>query len=408
MTLQRARPHMEPPPTGPLPLVCAYCSTPLPAQANYCFHCGEAVITSIPGPHVYAIANHDGKVGKTTTAVNLGACLAEAGCKVLVVDMCPNSRATTSLGVEASQVSLSVYELLVKDDVASDQVIKTEVCPNLSILPSNAGLYTAEQELVNLDERETRLRCALESVRPDFDFILIDCPSSLGLLTTNALVAADGIILPLECEKNSLQEIQILLNTVHVIRDRFNPQITLFGLVLTKYDPRDPESTEVVREVSEHFPKEQFNTIIGLNARLKEAPRYGKTILQHDPRSPGAIAYRQLAEEVVTRAEAIARADIVEKRRAQQSSSSTIVNQDAASLGQDAAAPRQDTEVPGHDTAPTPSRDAAAVPGQDTDVAGSLETDVADGQATAAAASQGAKVPGQDAAAPKQDSEGVP
>jgi chromosome partitioning protein len=337
MTLRKARPQMEPPPTGPLPLVCAYCSTPLPAQANFCFHSGEAVITSIPGPHVYAIANHDGKVGKTTTAVNLGACLAEAGRTVLVVDICPNSRATTSLGVDASRVSLSVYELLVKDGVAVAQVIKPDIYPNLSILPSKVDLYAAEQELVNLDERETRLRRALEPVKPDFDFILIDCPSSLGLLTTNALVAADGVILPLECEECALEEMQTLLNTINTVRDRFNPQITLFGVVFTKYDPRDTESTEVVREVSEHFSTERFNTIIGLNVRLKEAPRYRKTILQHDPRSPGAIAYKQLAEEVVSRAEAIARADMVEKRRARQSSSAA---------------------TPGHETAATPSQNA--------------------------------------------------
>jgi chromosome partitioning protein len=339
MNLRKARPQMEPPPTGPLPLVCAYCSTPLPAEANFCFHCGEAVITSIPGPHVYAIANHDGKVGKTTTAVNLGACLAEAGRKVLIVDMCPKARATTSLGVDASKVSLSMYDLLVKDDITAAQVIKPEICPNLSILPSKVDLYGAEQELVSLNERETRLKRALEPVKPDFDFILIDCPSSLGLLTTNALVAADGIMLPLECEEYALDEMQLLLNTIHTVRGRFNPQITLFGVVITKYDPLDTESAEVVREVSEHFPAERFNTIIGLNVRLKEAPRYRKTILQHDPRSPGAIAYKQLAEEVVARAEAIARADLVEKRRAQQSSSDA-----PPSSHETDAIPSQDTD----------------------------------------------------------------
>jgi chromosome partitioning protein len=316
-------------------MVCAYCSTPLPVHANFCYHCGEAVITSTLGPHIYAIANHDGKVGKTTTAVNLGACLAEAGRRVLVVDMCPKARATSGLGVDASKVSLSVYELLVKDDVAAAQMIKTEICPNLSILPSKVDLYAAELELVPLDERETRLKRALEPVKPDFDFILIDCPSSLGLLTTNALAAADGIILPLECDDYALVEMQTLLNAIRTVRDRFNPQITLFGVVLTKHDPRVTESAEVVREVSQHFPQERFNTIIGLNGRLKEAPRYGKTILQHDPRSPGAIAYKQLAEEVVARAEAIARADMVEKRRAQQLSSSD----DASS-----EAPREDTD----------------------------------------------------------------
>jgi chromosome partitioning protein len=257
---------------------------------------------------------------------------------VLLVDICPNSRATTSLGVDAGRVSLSVYELLVKDGIAVAQVIKPDIYPNLSILPSKVDLYAAEQELVNLDERETRLRRVLEPVKPDFDFILIDCPSSLGLLTTNALAAADGVILPLGCEEYALEEMQTLLHTIHTVRDRFNPQITLFGVVLTKFDPRDTESTEVVREVSEHFSTERFNTIIGLNVRLKEAPRYRKTILQHDPRSPGAIAYKQLAEEVVARAEAIARADMVEKRRARQSSSPATPSQDAV------ATPSQDAD----------------------------------------------------------------
>jgi chromosome partitioning protein len=353
MNLRKARPQMEPPPTGPLPLVCAYCSTPLPAQANFCFHCGEEVITSIPGPHIYAIANHDGKVGKTTTAVNLGACLAEAGRKVLVVDMCPKARATSSLGVDASKVSLSMYELLVKDDIVAAQVIKPDICPNLSILPSKVDLYGAEQELVSLNERETRLKRALEPVKSDFDFILIDCPSSLGLLTTNSLAAADGIILPLECEEYALEEMQILLNTIHTVRDRFNPEVTLFGLVFTKYDPLDTESAKVVREVSEHFPTERFNTVIGLNARLKEAPRYKKTILQHDPRSPGAIAYKQLAEEVAARAEAIARADMVERRRAQQSGSSAPPSQET-----DTTPNRETDATPSQETDTTPNRDA--------------------------------------------------
>jgi chromosome partitioning protein len=342
--------------------VCAYCSTPLPAEANFCFHCGEAVITSIPGPHIYAIANHDGKVGKTTTAVNLAACLAEAGRRVLVVDMCPKARATSSLGVDAGQVSLSMYELLVKDDIAVGQVIKNDIGPNLSILPSKVDMYGAEQELISLDARETRLKRALEPVKPDFDFILIDCPSSLGLLTTNALAAADGVILPLECEEYALEEMQTLLNTIHTVHDRINPQITLFGVVLTKYDPLDTESTKVVREVSEHFPNERFNTIIGHNVRLKEAPRYRKTILQHDPRSPGATAYKQLAEEVVARAEAIARADMVEKRRAQQSSSA------AAPSEEPEASPDEETDASAHQATDT-------IPGQDADATATRDTD---------------------------------
>jgi chromosome partitioning protein len=254
------------------------------------------------GTRVFAIANQKGGVGKTTTSINLAACLADAGRRTLVIDLDPQSNTTTGLGVDAHRVGLSMYELLVDENVKVDDVVKTEVRPNLSLIPAKVDLYAADIELVYLDQREYRMRRALESIKQDFDFILIDCPPSLGLLTVNALTASDGVILPLQCEYFALEGMQQLLNTVRLVRDRLNPKITLFGVVLTMYDPRTKLGSEVVREISEHFPKEKFQTIIARNVRLSEAPSFGLTILEHDARSPGALAYKQLAEEVIARA----------------------------------------------------------------------------------------------------------
>lgn len=254
------------------------------------------------GTRVFAIANQKGGVGKTTTSINLAACLAEAGRRTLVIDLDPQSNTTTGLGVDSHKVGLSMYELLVDENVRVSDVVKAEVRPNLSLLPAKVDLYAADIELVYLDQREYRMRRALESVKQDYDFILIDCPPSLGLLTVNALTASDGVILPLQCEYFALEGMQQLLNTVRLVRDRLNPKITLFGVVLTMYDPRTKLGSEVVREISEHFPKEKFQTIVARNVRLSEAPSFGLTILEHDARSPGALAYKQLAEEVIARA----------------------------------------------------------------------------------------------------------
>ena len=254
------------------------------------------------GTRVFAIANQKGGVGKTTTSINLAACLAEAGRRTLVIDLDPQSNTTTGLGVDSHKVGLSMYELLVDENVKVSDVVKAEIRPNLSLLPAKVDLYAADIELVYLDQREYRMRRALESVKPNYDFILIDCPPSLGLLTVNALTAADGVILPLQCEYFALEGMQQLLNTIRLVRDRLNPKISLFGVVLTMYDPRTKLGSEVVREISEHFPKEKFQTIVARNVRLSEAPSFGLTILEHDPRSPGALAYKQLAEEVIARA----------------------------------------------------------------------------------------------------------
>ena len=255
------------------------------------------------GARVFAIANQKGGVGKTTTSINLAACLADAGRKTLVIDLDPQSNSTTGFGVDSHAVHLSMYELLVRNDVrVNDIMLNPEGRPNLYLLPAKVDLYAADIELVYLEGREYRLEKALESVKNSFDFILIDCPPSLGLLTVNALTAADGVILPLQCEYFALEGMQQLLKTIHLVRERLNPRIGLFGVVLTMYDPRTKLGAEVVREVAEHFPREKFQQTIPRNVRLAEAPSFGQTVLEHDPRSPGALAYKTLAEEVIARA----------------------------------------------------------------------------------------------------------
>lgn len=256
------------------------------------------------GAKVFAIANQKGGVGKTTTTVNLGACLADAGRRTLVIDLDPQSNATTHLGVDTHKLSLSMYELLVNDGVATADVLKREIRPNLSLLPTKVDLYAAEIELVYLDHREFRLRRALEPIRDQYDYILIDCPPSLGLLTVNGLTASDGVILPLQCEYLALEGLQQILSTIKLVKDRLHPKIDLYGVVLTMYDPRTKLGSEVVREISEHFPRQRFQSVIPRNVRLSEAPSFGATILEHDNRSPGALAYKALAEEVIARAEA--------------------------------------------------------------------------------------------------------
>ncbi len=242
----------------------------------------------------FAIANQKGHVGKTTTAINLATCLAQMGRRVLLVDMSPSANATTSLGLDARHVGLSMYELLVGDRVTPREVLKAELRPNLSLLPASAdgNLYAADIELLYIQHgRELRLKKALDVLKPQFDFVLIDCPSWLSLLMVNALSAADGVIVPPPCEYFALEGMQQLLKTIHLVRGRLNTHIQVFGVVLTMFDPRTKLGPEVVREVSEHFPKEKFRTVIPLSERLSEAPGYGQTILEHEPRSSGARAY---------------------------------------------------------------------------------------------------------------------
>jgi len=265
---------------------------------------------------VFAIANQKGGVGKTTTTINLGAYLAHLGRRTLVIDLDPQSNTTTGLGfdqhdgerglvVNEVQVGKSIYELLVTDESTVPQALKAVANqPNLALLPAKVDLYAAEIELVYIEGREFRLKRIIDGVKGDYDFVLIDCPPSLGLLTVNALTAADGVILPLQCEYFALEGMSQLLKTIQLVRKGLNPQLELFGVVLTMFDSRTKLASEVVDEISQHFAKERFQQIIPRNVRLAEAPSHGLTILQHEPRSPGALAYKALAEEVIQRAEA--------------------------------------------------------------------------------------------------------
>jgi chromosome partitioning protein len=281
-------------------MICSRCSTALPDTAKFCLECGKYVAHIC---HKFAIANQEGRVGKTTTAVNLGAYLSNAGRKTLIVDVCPNARATTSLGVNLHHLSTSMYEVLVTDTTLAASVIKADILPGLSLLPANVDLWASDLDLPFLENRERRLQRALEPIRDQYDYILLDCPSWLGLLTINALTAADGVILPLQCEYFALEGFQQLLKTIKLVRDQLNPAVALFGMVITMYEPRTRLSNEIVKEIQDHFPREKFNEIIPHDVRLAQALSFGVTILQHDPRSPGALAYKDLAEEVIARAE---------------------------------------------------------------------------------------------------------
>ncbi len=293
-----------------MPITCWHCATELPDHAKYCLECGRSV-RQIGRTHVFAIANQEGKVGKTTTAVNLAAYLADAGRETLLIDLSPNARATTGLGIDPHRLGNSMHEVLVTNSVAAADAIKVDITPqtgsnpNLSLLPAKVDLYAADFEWADLEDREYRLKRALEPIQDRYDYILIDCPSWLGFLTLNALVAADGVILPLQCEYVALEGMQELIKTIKLVKDRhLNPRIELFGVVLTMFDARTKLANEVVQEIKDHFDREKFETIIPHNVRLSEAPSFGLTILQHDPRSPGALAYKALAEEVIARGEA--------------------------------------------------------------------------------------------------------
>jgi chromosome partitioning protein len=261
-------------------------------------------------PWVFAIANQKGGVGKTTTSINLAACLASLGRKTLVIDLDPQSNTTTGLGIDAHRVGNSIYELLVNDNITVNDVLRTDIRPNLSLIPAKVDLYAADIELVYIDHREYRLKRILDAIKTSYDYVLIDCPPSLGLLTVNALTSADGVILPLQCEYFALEGMQQLLNTIKLVRDRLNPKVFLFGVVLTMYDPRTRLAAEVVDEITQHFPKEKFQSMIPRNVRLSEAPSYGLTILEHEARSPGALAYKALAEEVIERANSVEAAHV--------------------------------------------------------------------------------------------------
>jgi chromosome partitioning protein len=250
---------------------------------------------------VFTIANQKGGVGKTTTAVNLAAFVAARKARVLIVDADPQSNATSSLGVKLDEEALSLYDALV-NKVPLNEIVRPTNRQRLSIIPAAPELAAAEVELVQMLARETLLQKALKLILPDYDFIFIDTPPSLGILTINALTASDqGVIIPVQCEYLPLEGLGQLVHTINLVRDNLNPQLQVVGVVMTMFDSRTNLAVDVVNEVRQHFPEQIFKTIIPRNVRLSEAPSYGEDILAYAPDSPGCKAYQALSEEFLSR-----------------------------------------------------------------------------------------------------------
>lgn len=247
---------------------------------------------------IIAIANQKGGVGKTTTAVNLSASLGVLEKKVLLIDADPQANATSGLGIDVEQIEIGTYQIIEHSKTAAEAVMDTD-SPNLHIIPAHIDLVAIELELVNQERREYMLKEALAEIKNEYDFIIIDCAPSLGLLTLNALTAADSVIIPIQCEYFALEGLGKLLNTVKSVQKIYNPDLDFEGLLLTMYDSRLRLSNQVVEEVENHFEHMVFKTVIQRNVRLSEAPSYGESIIKYDASSRGANNYLSLAEEII-------------------------------------------------------------------------------------------------------------
>ena len=251
---------------------------------------------------IIAVANQKGGVGKTTTSINLAACLAEKGKKVLAVDMDPQGNLTSGLGVDKDSVEKSIYELII-GEVDIKDVINKEVLENLDIIPTSIDLSAAEIELIGVDDKEYILRNAIDQVKDQYDFVIIDCPPSLSMLTINAMTTADSVIVPIQCEYYALEGLSQLIHTVELVKDRLNSKLEIEGVVFTMYDARTNLSLQVVEIVKDNLQQNIYKTIIPRNIRLAEAPSYGLPINKYDPKSTGAESYMRLADEVIEREE---------------------------------------------------------------------------------------------------------
>lgn len=250
--------------------------------------------------NVFAVVNQKGGVGKSTTAVNLAASLGEAGEKVLLIDLDPQGNATSGFGLNKNQRELCIYDALLGDtDIAS--IIEPVEIEHVFVVPATIQLAGAEIELVSALSRETRLKAIVESVATDFDYIIIDCPPSLGLLTINALTAAEGLIIPIQCEYYALEGLSKLLDSVRLVKTHLNPSLEVFGVVMTMYDVRTRLAQQVVQEVRDFFGDKVFKTLIPRTVRLSEAPSFGQPVIMYDSSGKGATAYRNLAKEVMDR-----------------------------------------------------------------------------------------------------------
>lgn len=247
---------------------------------------------------IIAITNQKGGVGKTTTSVNLGACLASLGKKVLLVDIDPQGNTTSGVGINKADVENSIYDVLINDVNPQAAVLPTAI-PGLSIIPATIQLAGAEIELVPTISREVRLKKSLMQVKSNYDYILIDCPPSLGILTINSLTASDSVIIPIQCEYYALEGLSQLLNTVRLVQKHLNTSLQIEGVLLTMFDARTNLGIQVIEEVKKYFQQKVYQTIIPRNVRLSEAPSHGQAIITYDPRSKGAEVYLELAKEVI-------------------------------------------------------------------------------------------------------------
>lgn len=246
-----------------------------------------------------AIANQKGGVGKTTTAINLSACLADKGKKVLVIDTDPQGNTTSGFGIDKNNLDNTIYELILGECSISNCIIK-KVIENVSVLPSNVNLAAAEIELIGIDKKEYILKKEVDYIKDEYDFIIIDCPPSLNMLTINAMTTADSVLVPIQCEYYALEGLSQLIHTINLVKERLNPDLEMEGTVFTMYDSRTNLSTQVVENVKQNLHHKIYNTLIPRNIRLAEAPSHGTPINLYDAKSAGAEAYMQLAEEVIS------------------------------------------------------------------------------------------------------------